>query len=299
MKNTLKVLGLAMLIVSLSSQANAGHFSGTASIGPGDEFNDVDLTMNGHMGPAMALVPTSAVGPFDTNLSDGALRGARQLALTAVPNGGPTTASALAAMPNNGQIISTASSGLTDGSVGGTCVAAGISSQFNDAMNCTKADNAFAYNNALIGPFQFGVGSAGDIPLTTAGGPQNAFTIDQVVGKYTASSSFDQRMVTGVLTNQTGSAERTSFTLQQGDEDMLNSGSGVRQALIIGMTTTTGGPFAPDGFANGDIVQQVQQDFGLGGFSSCMGCPGANDNFKTGPAGVNEPGIIASSVVHN
>jgi hypothetical protein len=248
MKNIMKLFVLAVLIVGMSSVAFA---QGTQ--GPGDLFTVTETVSTGLSGSLMAVTPSGS---------------ALALAATTYGTDGTLQASAQAMMPNGGVVVANPGSGLTTN------------------FNQTGVANAFGYGAG--GPFMFPAGSPGNLPQgATNGGPPGSLPpggigtpavgtptnefqqIDQVVGKYTASSGFAQNFFTSIQrgalkTNDTSSG---IFTLEQGDNDMENNG-GEDQQVVKTQVLFAGGTTADP-----DIINLVQQDIGgVGPFSSCMNC---------------------------
>jgi hypothetical protein len=245
MKNSMKVLVLALLVLGMGTAAYAQ-----------DVFTLTETVNEGLNGALMAVTP------------DGT---ALAIAATTYGTDGTLNASALAMIPFTG-------GGANGGAFG---PGNGLTTNFNQ----TGVANAFGYGS---GPFLFPAGSPGNVPQGVPGGPvgptppgggsiastpTNEFQqIDQVVGKYTASSGFAQNFFTAVqrLASQTSDVASGLFTLEQGDNDMEGVGSALAEDKQVFKTQVL--------FKNGvaedpDIMQLVQQEIGgLGPFSSCMNC---------------------------
>jgi hypothetical protein len=242
MKNIMKLFVLAVLIVGMSSMAFA---QGTQ--GPGDLFTVTETVSTGLNGSLMTVTPSGSA-----------------LALAATTY--PLDSSAAAMMANGGVVIANPGSGL------GT------------NFNQTGVADAFGYGS---GPFMFPTGSAGNCPQgvtgcgpaglpippgggTSASTPTNEFQqIDQVVGKYTASSGFAQNFFTAIQrpANLTTNTSSGLSTLEQGDSDMEGTASGESQVFKTQVLFKNGVALDPD------VMQLVQQDLGgVGPFSSCMNC---------------------------
>jgi hypothetical protein len=298
MKNTMKLFVLAVLIVGVSSMAFA---QGTQ--GPGDLFTITETVSTGLSGSLMAVTPSGS---------------ALALAATTYGTDGTLQSSALAMIPFTG-------GGANGGAFGPQN---GLTTNFNQ----TGVANAFAYGT---GPFLFPAGSPGNVPQGVPGGPvgptppgggsiastpTNEFQqIDQVVGKYTASSGFAQNFFTAVqrpasATNNTSTSGLS--TIEQGDNDMEGLGTanlGEDQQVFKTQVLFKNG-VAEDP----DVMQLVQQQIGgVGPFSTCMNCfPGnvigvSGDTFagfgpQTGGEQVlynttvtlSNPGFTADTVSH-
>jgi hypothetical protein len=273
MKNIVKALVLAMLVLGMGTGVYAQVLpvinENEAELGPGDLFTVTDVDFTGLNGSLMAVTPNASA-----------------LALASVTYGldGTLNDAALSMIPFTG--------GGANG--GGFNPGNGLTTNFNQ----TGVADAFGYGS---GPFLFPAGSPGNVPQGVPGGPVGptppgggsiASTpsgagfegqqIDQVVGKYTASSGFAQNFFTAVqrpatATNNTASSGL--FTLEQGDIDPRCDSAGCQAG-----EEATGGPrfltFKSQVlFKNGvaldpDIMQLIQQQVspGTGPFSTCMNC---------------------------
>jgi hypothetical protein len=298
MKNLTKVLVLAVLVLGLGTEAfaqpapcnNGG--GGTSGL---DCFTISNTIMTGLNGDLMVVTPNGTL-----------------LAIAATTY--PLQTSAEAMIPFTG--------GGANG--GGFNPGNGLTTNFNS----TGVANAFGYGS---GPFLFPAGSAGNVPQGVPGGPAgptppgggsiastptNEFQqIDQIVGKYTASSGFAQNFFTAIQrpasatnNNQTSGL----FTLEQGDDLDGTDPNAQDQVFKQQVLFATGVAFDPD------VVQEVQQNIeGVGPFTSCMNCfPGnvvgvSGDTFagfgpQTGGQQVlynstvtlSDPGFTADSVTH-
>jgi hypothetical protein len=248
MKNFKKVLVLAVMVLGVGTGAFAQ-----------DVFTINETINEGLNGALMAVTP------------DGTL-----LANASVVYGtdGTLNGSALAMIPFTG--------GGANG--GGFNPGNGLTTNFNQ----TGVANAFGYGS---GPFLFPAGSAGNVPQGVPGGPVGptppgggsiASTpsgagfegqqIDQVVGKYTASSGFAQNFFTAIQRPATATNNNQSsglFTLEQGDDDMENVGTASEDKQVFKTQVLFKGGTAADP----DVMQLVQQEIGgVGPFSSCMNC---------------------------
>jgi hypothetical protein len=243
MKNLMKVLVLTVLFLGVGTGVYAQ-----------DVFTISNTISEGLNGGLMTVTP------------DGSALAA---AATAYGTDGTLNSSALAMIPFTG--------GGANG--GGFNPGNGLTTNFNQ----TGVANAFGYGS---GPFLFPAGSAGNVPQGVPGGPvgptppgggsvastpTNEFQqIDQVVGKYTASSGFAQNFFTAIqrpasATNNNASSGLS--TLEQGDNDMGGDASGQSQVFKSQVLFKNGVAQDPD------VVQLVQQDLGgVGPFSSCMNC---------------------------
>jgi hypothetical protein len=221
--------------------------------GPGDLFTITETVSTGLNGSLMTVTPSGSA-----------------LALAATTY--PLQTSAEAMIPFTG--------GGANG--GGFNPGNGLTTNFNQ----TGVADAFGYGS---GPFIFPAGSPGNVPQGVPGGPagptppgggsiastpSNEFQqIDQVVGKYTASSGFAQNFFTAVqrpalLTTNTASG---LFTLEQGDSDM--EGLGTANAGEDQQVFKTQVLFKNGVALDPDVMQLVQQQIGnVGPFSSCMNC---------------------------
>jgi hypothetical protein len=246
MKNFMKPFVLAVLVVGVSSIAFA-----QGSQGPGDLFTVTETISTGLNGSLMAVTPSASA-----------------LALAATTY--PLQTSAEAMIP------------FTGGGNNGGAFGPALATNFNQ----TGVADAFGYGS---GPFLFPPGSPGNVPQGVPGGPDgpqppgggsvastptNEFQqIDQVVGKYTASSGFSQNFFTAVQRPPLATNNNVSsglFTLEQGDTDMNGDGGPAaldQQAFKTQVLFKNGVALDPD------IMQLVQQDLGsVGPFSSCMNC---------------------------
>jgi hypothetical protein len=246
MKSIKKISILAALVLGMVTGAYAQ-----------DLFTVTETVSEGLNGSLMVVTPSGS-----------ALANAAVVIL-----GGTLDDSALTMMPFTG--------GGANG--GGFNPGNGLTTNFNQ----TGVADAFAYGT---GPFLFPAGSPGDVPQGVPGGPAgptppgggsiastptNEFQqIDQVVGKFTASSGFVQNFYSivqrpALATDNNGS--RGLFTLEQGDSDMEGLGTANtgedRQVFKQQVLHMNGVAFDPD------VVQLVQQEIGgVGPFSSCMNC---------------------------
>lgn len=249
MKNAIKMLVLALLVVGVGSMAYAA-----------DLFTLTQTANEGLNGSAMAVTPNAAAlataaTTYDTN---GTLDTA---ALNMIPNG------------NNGQFgyDPTPDSG------------------FSATFNQTGVANAFGYGS---GPFLGCAPTCSSNPQTAPSDTTTGDTVDQIVSKYTASSSFAQNFISAVTVNSNpgsdpgnGNAD-TLFTLEQGDMAMgANTGTGQNgvvgetlQILKISLGTSSSAAVGdnvsgPTNAVGGSGIHQlVQQDVGTGPFSSCLDC---------------------------
>jgi hypothetical protein len=155
----------------------------------------------------------------------------------------------------------------------------GLTTNFNQ----TGVADAFGYGT---GPFLFPAGSPGNVPQGVPGGPAgptppgggsiastptNEFQqIDQIVGKFTASSGFVQNFYSIVQRPATATNDNMSsglFSLEQGDDLDGTDPNAQDQVFKQEVLHMNGVAFDPD------VVQLVQQEIGgVGPFSSCMNC---------------------------
>jgi hypothetical protein len=287
MKNIMKLLVLSVIVLGFGSQAfaqpapcNANGGGGTSGLDCFTLSNTISTGLNGDL---MVVTPDGAA-----------------------------LAAAAVAYDTNGSLQAAANSMITTGGAGVFNAAAGLATNFNQ----TGVANAFGYGT---GPFMFPAGSAGNCPQgvgngcgppgtlppgggTSASTPTNEFqSIDQIVGKYTASSGFAQNFFTAVQrpANATNNNMSSGLsTLEQGDIDMGNGSSpGGNQAFKQQVLFKNGVAEDPD------VVQLVQQDIeGVGPFSSCMNCfPGnvvgvSGDTTGFGPQDGGEQVLYNSTV---
>jgi hypothetical protein len=257
MKNIMKLLVLSVVVLGFGSQAfaqpapcNANGGGGTSGL---DCFTLSNTIETGLMGDLMAVTPDGEA------LADASV----------VYNSSGLYDAALAMIP------------FTGGNGGGFNPANGLTTNFNQ----TGVANAFGYGS---GPFMFPAGSPGTCAQgvgptcppgilppgggTSASTPTNEFqSIDQIVGKYTASGGFAQNFFTAIQRPALATNNNMSTglsTLEQGDTDMGGGSSpGGNQAFKSQVAFANGVALDPD------VVQLVQQDIeGVGPFSSCMNC---------------------------